>query len=127
MLFIVATLALEALSPALAFAPASQPAALNLSTTVAAACAHPNVDASVINAVPPVSHGSKASGTVDVAVTIAPNGRVIHTSVLKSSGNATIDNYVVEAARKSTYSPKLVNCNPVAGSYVFQAEFAPSP
>jgi TonB family protein len=127
-LFIVATLALQALSPARVFSPEAQPGSQSLSTAVAAACANPDVEATVINAVPPeLPHGFKAYGFVNVAVTIAPNGRVTHTSVLHSSGNATIDNAVVQAARTSTYSPKLANCTPVQGDYIFHAEFKPSP
>ncbi|MGC1380913.1 MAG: M56 family metallopeptidase [Candidatus Baltobacteraceae bacterium] len=129
-LFLVATLALQALSPALALTPPAQaglPAYAHTSSEVAGACVHPNADASVVNAAAPsLPHGLKAEGTVNVAVTIAPNGHVIGTKVLRSSGNASIDEAVVEAARNSTYSPKLAGCTPIEGQYVFHVEFAPS-
>lgn len=129
MLFIITALALGTLTPALALAPSPGSAGVPApSTFVAAACADPNVDASVTNpAMPKIPHGLKAHGTTDVAVTIGPNGHVLRTSVLHSSGNATIDNAVVEAAAKSTYTPKVVNCAPVQGSYIFQAKVAPGP
>jgi TonB family protein len=127
-LFIVATLALQAFSPALALTP-SQTGLTNLPSgvsAIAAACTHPNADALVRNAIAPsLPHGLKASGTVIVAVTIAPNGHPTNTKVQRSSGDAAIDNAVVTAARSSTYSPKVVNCTPVEGRYLFRADFAP--
>ncbi len=129
-LFIVATLALQAFSPAFALTPAqtgiSNPS--SGASYVAAACAEPNVEATVRNAVAPAPpHGFKTSGTVIVAVTIAPNGHVTNVKVQRSSGNAAIDDSVVAAARSSTYSPKLVNCTPVEGHYLFRADFQPGP
>jgi bla regulator protein blaR1 len=130
-LFIVATLALQAFSPALALTSGTQAGLGRLSSgasAVAAVCAVPNSDAVVRNAVAPsFPHGLKLSGTVEVGVTIAPNGHVVRTSVVRSSGNATIDAGVVAAARSSTYSPKVVSCTPVEGQYLFRADFAPSP
>jgi TonB family protein len=69
--------------------------------------------------------GLKAGGSVILAVTIAPNGSVTGLSLRKSSGNAQIDRSVLDAARHSKYSPKLVDCKAVAGSYLFRADFAP--
>ena len=126
MLFLIATIALQALSPALALTPATP--GVPGTPVVAAACAHPNAEATVTDPEPPIlPHGLKVSGTVEVSVTIAPNGHVVKTSVVKSSGNTTADNAVVAAARKSKYSPKIVNCTPVEGGYIFQAKFQPAP
>ncbi len=129
MLFVVLTLALEAFSPALALAPVQPVALREFSGTdlLAAACAKPNVDAAVTSpAEPKPPHGLRFGGSATVAVTIAPNGNVVHTSIWKSSGNAQIDRSVADAAAHSKYSPKLVNCNPVEGNYLFKAEFTPS-
>ena len=127
-LFIVATLALQAFSPALALTPA-QPGIENLSTgasAIAAACTSRNVEATAVNpAMPELPHGFKVSGDVVVAVTLSSSGHVTRTKVTHSSGNAAIDNAVVAAARNSTYSPKLVNCKPVAAQYLFRADFKP--
>jgi TonB family protein len=126
MIFVLLTLALEAFSPVLASAPAmsvSAPAATGWA--VAAACAKPNVDAKVIEPVEPqMPHGLKAGGSVILAVTIAPSGSVTGLSLRKSSGNAQIDRSVAEAALHSTYSPKLVDCKAITGSYLFRADFA---
>jgi TonB family protein len=130
MIFVLLTLALEAFSPALAFAPPQSvaPPAVMGSAVAAAACAKPNVDALVTKpAEPQMPPGLKAGGSVIVAVTIAPNGSVTGLSLRKSSGNAQIDRSVLDAARHSKYSPKLVDCKAVAGSYLFRADFAPGP
>jgi TonB family protein len=128
MLFVLLTLALEAFSPALAFAPAqsvSTPAVTG-SSVAAAPCAKPNVDALVLTpAEPQTPHGLKADASAIVSVTIAPNGSVTHANVWKTSGNAQIDRSVLEAARHSKYSPKLVDCKAVTGNYLFRADFAP--
>jgi TonB family protein len=128
MIFVLLTLALEAFSPAVAFAPAqsvSTPAVTG-SAVAAAACEKPNVDALVTEpAQPQTPPGLKAGGSAIVAVTIAPNGSIVHMSVWKSSGNAQIDRSVLDAAQHSKYSPKLVDCKAVAGSYLFRADFKP--
>jgi TonB family protein len=128
MIFVLLTLALEAFSPALAFAPpqsASTPAVAG-SAVATAACAKPNVDALITEpAEPQIPRGVKAGGSVILAVTIAPHGSVTHVSLQKSSGNAQIDRSVTEAALHSKYSPKLVDCRAVVGSYLFRANFVP--
>jgi TonB family protein len=130
-IFIVTTLALQALSPALALTPTAHASAQGLPAAapmVAAACAQPNSEARVVTAAEPEPpHGLKLHGTVNVVVTIAPSGHVTSATVAHSSGNAAIDGAVVDAARRSTYSPKIVNCTPVQGRYVFHAEFEPAP
>ena len=128
-LFAILTLALEAFSPALAFAPVQSVGSTsgNYANTVAA-CAHPNVDATVTSpAQPQLPHGANLKGSATATVTIAPNGSVAAASITKSSGNPQIDKAVLDAAKHSTYSPKLVNCKPMQGSYLFHADFAPSP
>jgi outer membrane biosynthesis protein TonB len=36
-----------------------------------------------------------------------------------------IDQAALRAARQSQYSPKIVNCQPTTGSYIFNAQFNP--
>ncbi len=36
-----------------------------------------------------------------------------------------IDQAALRAARESTYSPKLVDCSPTTGDYLFRADFQP--
>ena len=129
MLFVILTLAVEAFSPALAFIPpgsisAGRHAAAGL---VAAACSNPNALAQYIDGPAPVlPHGVKVKGSATVLVAIAPSGSVVTGSVWKTSGNAAIDRAVLEAAQHSKYSPPLINCEPVGGTYPFHAEFTPN-
>jgi len=72
--------------------------------------------------VPPgVWFDENARGAVQVDV--APDGSVLHVRVTKSTGNAALDNAMVDAARHSTYQAKQDNCTPLAGSYLYQADF----
>ncbi len=128
MLFVILVLVLEAISPALAFAPpqssgAPETAGANL---LAAACATPHVNATVTSpAEPKMPQGLNVKTSAIALVTISPNGSVMKAVISKSSGNAAVDKSLLDAARQSKYSPELVNCQPVEGQYLFRADFAP--
>jgi TonB family protein len=124
-IFIALTLAVATFSPAFALAPPDAAEATASTPLVAAACSRPNVDARVVSPAMPNVHVN-ARATVEVAVTIAPNGKATRATFVRASGNPAIDRAVVEAALHSTYSPKLVNCAPVQGSYIFRANFTPN-
>ena len=117
MIFLIATIVLQLSSPA---PPGG--------SVVAATCLKPNTDAFVTKAVKPeLPHGMTVSGSANVEVIVGPDGHVISTTLIKSTGNATVDHAAVQAARNSSYSPKIVDCKPVQGKYVFHADFSPNP
>jgi TonB family protein len=60
-----------------------------------------------------------------VEVTIGPHGELVDASVQSSSHNQAIDQAAIRAAKQSQYAPRLVNCVPTTGSYIFRAEFNP--
>jgi TonB family protein len=62
---------------------------------------------------------------VEVAVTVNPDGSIKGTKMWQSSGYPAADAATVKAARETTYSPKMVNCKPVEGAWLFRADFAP--
>jgi TonB family protein len=62
-------------------------------------------------------------GTTAVAVLVGPGGNVLSTLTTASSGNATLDQAVENAARLVTYAPARVNCKPVEGDYRFTYTF----
>ncbi|MEO6913881.1 MAG: TonB family protein [Candidatus Baltobacteraceae bacterium] len=98
--------------------------------TPAARCAVPYRDAVATNKVPPdypemAREQNLGVVTVLVKVTVGASGSLTNATVQQSSGNSSIDNAAVAAARASSYSPKIVNCLPVAGDYGFTAEFDP--
>ncbi|HTU81772.1 MAG TPA: M56 family metallopeptidase [Candidatus Acidoferrales bacterium] len=123
-MFAALTLVLAiALPPAARAAGGGVPAT---SSALASACKTPNAEPQVLDPVPPVlpkSEWPSSSVSAVVAVSIASDGKPAAVRVYESSGNADVDDAVLSAARKSTYSPKLVDCVPVAGDYLFKANF----
>ncbi|MBV8721080.1 MAG: energy transducer TonB, partial [Candidatus Eremiobacteraeota bacterium] len=94
------------------------------------ACANPNVEATTTNAVPaeyPESAKDLGLGevTAQVEVTVGPSGNLINATIFKSTNNMAMDQAALRAARQSSYSPKLVNCQPVQGDYLFRVDFNP--
>lgn len=128
-LFALLTLGLEAFSPAFAFAPSESGSMPGFAgaRVAAAACTNPNVEARYIEGpAPNLPHGSNVKGSATAFVTIAPNGSVLRASIWKRSGNAQIDQSVLDAAKRGKYSPKLIDCKRVEGTYLFHADFAPN-
>lgn len=124
--FAAMTLALQAMSPAAAPAPStaqSLPPSLRALVTAYngnASCRNPDEDAMVkFQAQPNVPNGTH-SGWASVRVTVAPDGKVTKTVVADSSGDPAIRKAALSAAARSTFSPKMVNCKPVAGTYLFR-------
>jgi TonB family protein len=94
------------------------------------ACANPNQEASVTQPVAPDYPDSArdlglGAVTVLVQVTVGPTGNLLGEKVYQSSNNMAIDQAALRAARQSSYAPKLVNCQPTQGDYIFRAEFQP--
>ena len=91
------------------------------------ACANPHVDATVTRAVEPefpeLARQQGAVGVTQVQVTLTETGAVSDAKVYKSSGNASLDKSAITAAKQSTYSPEIDNCEKEAGTYLFRAEF----
>jgi TonB family protein len=95
------------------------------------ACANPNVDVTVTNPVEPDYPASARDlgfgpVTVEVKVTVGAGGNVIGTLVSKSSSNMAIDQAALRAARESTYSARLVDCQPTQGDFLFRADLIPN-
>jgi TonB family protein len=130
MILALLTLALQALSPA-STVSANAPAMLQStgSRLVASACSVPNAAARVVTpAEPQIPHSAgPVHGFVNIGVTISPSGQVAKAVVEHSSGIAAVDAAVLKAAKASTYSPARKDCAPVAGEYIFHAEFEPNP
>ncbi len=94
-----------------------------------ASCRTPNKEATTSNQVPPdYPEAARGQGpaTVLVQVTIGPNGNLLIAKVLKSSNNEFLDKAALSAARKSSYTPRIVNCKRVTGTYIFNSQFDPN-
>ncbi len=100
-------------------------------TAAPPACRTPYQDATSPNQVPPdYPEAARSQGlgpvTVLVQVTISPSGSLQGAKIYQSSNNMSIDQSALSAARQSTYSPKIVACKPVEGTYLFRAQFDPN-
>jgi TonB family protein len=126
MIFAALTLVFQALAPSpVNAAPLQAPAP---SFAVAATCTKPDAEPGVTDPAQPQlakPQWPKQKVSAEVAVTIAPNGKVTGAKIYKSSGDAAVDAAALTAAEKSKYTPKMVNCVAVQGSYLFKADFAP--
>lgn len=60
---------------------------------------------------------------VEVLVTLSPTGSVTAERIARSSGDLAIDQAALQAARKSTYSPEVVNCQPVRSDLIASFDF----
>jgi len=85
-------------------------------------CDHP---AGVVTpAVPdiPDSAANDAAKSADALVTIGADGHVVTAKIVKSSGNAAVDEATLRAAEASTYSPEVEDCKAETGVYVFHVK-----
>ncbi len=71
----------------------------------------------------PLGVDDRATGIARVEVDVDPDGSVIGVRLVQSSGDASVDQAALAAARASTYAPATTNGMPVHGSCVI--EFPP--
>jgi len=107
------------------------PASTPVPPTPKPACANPSKEAAATNLVTPeypeaAREANLGPVVVIVKITLSASASVLDASVLQTSNNSQIDRAAVQAARQSSYSPKLENCVPTSGSYTFRANFDPS-
>ncbi len=92
-------------------------------------CPNAYREASVVNQAAPdpdLARRENVYSVVLLQVTIGPLGEVLSATIYKSSDNAAVDRAAIVAARQSTYAPKLDNCFPVKGDYLFRILFKPN-
>ena len=94
----------------------------------APACSDPNAEAKTIVAVSPdapsSAYGASSDVTAMIKVDLDPSGRILGVSVYRSAGSLELDQAAMQAARQSTYSPEMRDCQAVPGSYLFKVEFS---
>jgi len=94
-------------------------------------CKTPYQDATVVQQVTPdYPESARELGlgevTVQVEVTISPSGSLQSAKLYSQSGNMALDQAALSAAKQSTYAPKVVNCDPIEGTYLFKVTFDPN-
>ncbi|MBV8331825.1 MAG: TonB family protein [Candidatus Eremiobacteraeota bacterium] len=101
------------------------PAASSPPGTPAPACSQPYVAARTIDAVAPSTPDDAAGlqGTAEIQVSLDAAGRVTDVRVYRSTGSMSLDRAAMNAARRSTYAPQIVDCQPAGGTYLFRVDF----
>jgi protein TonB len=91
----------------------------------APACSNPFEPAYTIAAVVPEAPEDAAGikATAQVQVTLDDRGRVTDTRIFSSTGTMSLDRAAVDAARRTTYAPSIVDCQPTGGTYLFKVDF----
>jgi protein TonB len=112
-------------------APPAPPAPTLPPGTPKPACATPYQDATATNPMSPdYPDSAREEGlgavVVNVIVTLSATGQPLSATLQNSSGNLAIDNAAKQAALQSQYAPKIVNCQPVQGQYIFKVTFDPN-
>lgn len=100
-----------------------------LHSTTAPGCAHPYLDAAPVDIVTPnfpFTGYLTGEATVRIEVTLDESGKITGSRFLQRTGNKPVDAAAFDAAMKTTYAPKVVNCKAVTGTYTFQATFDPN-
>jgi TonB family protein len=72
---------------------------------------------------PMISAEQNVSGTAQVRVDLTSTGALRNAAIAGSSGNDLLDGAALAAARQQTYSPQIVDCQPVSGSYLIVVDF----
>jgi TonB family protein len=89
-------------------------------------CDRPDVAARTVAVVDPdlpeIARERNVTGTVDVRVDLTETGEVRAVSIA-SSPDVSLDEAALDAARRSTYAPEIVDCKAQSGSYLFRVEF----
>lgn len=128
MIFAAMSVVLQTLAPAPVNATVLAP---NSRTVVAdTACKNPNAEPQALNPAAPDLPKSKWPShktSAIVIVRVGVNGKAEKVGIDRSSGNADVDRAVLKAAQESTYTPRLVNCVPEVGTYLFKADFDSGP
>jgi TonB family protein len=90
-------------------------------------CQQPNADPRPINVpsldYPEIAHQQGWSGVTVVQASLSATGAVTGVKVYKSSGYAPLDQAGLQAARASTFTPEIRDCDKIPGVYMFKATF----
>jgi TonB family protein len=72
---------------------------------------------------PDIAAEQNRSGTAVIQVNLADTGALREATLFESSGNQFLDRAAMLAARQQTYSPQIVRCESVGGSYLVNVDF----
>lgn len=72
---------------------------------------------------PEMARQQGAAGRTIVRVQLDASGNVTGATLVKSSGNFSLDQSTMQAARATTYEPELTGCNAVPSTFFFAVDF----
>jgi TonB family protein len=72
---------------------------------------------------PDAAREAGAAGTTIVKLQLSSNGDVLESSIYHSSGYGELDASALASARATKYAPAYHECHPVAGTFLFKANF----
>lgn len=89
-------------------------------------CTRPYLDAKAVHPALPVYPfaGRMPTATAQVEVMILPDGRPVDAKVFVSSGIDAFDVSAINAAKQTTYTPRVAYCHPTVGLYLFKVTFS---
>jgi TonB family protein len=114
--------AYAATGPAISLVPLS-PVHVATSAEAAGCNVSAAVDGPPFFEVPDIASAMDAHGTAQVKIDLTSNGSLAHEELYSSSGNRWLDNAAMRSARLTTFTPEIIDCQRVAGSYLYDVEF----
>ncbi|HTJ26240.1 MAG TPA: energy transducer TonB [Candidatus Limnocylindria bacterium] len=121
------SISIAALAPVVAMLAYVVPAAAEPTRASHQACMKQATPATISRFVPadyPIMAAQQnVSGIARVRVDLTRTGTVLNATIDDSSGNELLDRAALVAARQQTYSPQVVSCRPVSGSYAITVDF----
>lgn len=121
-LFVQAAPVMSATVPAITVIPLT-PTHIGVSGANPRCFSNAAVDGTPYWEMPDISAAQGVSGTVQLTVALNSTGGLTKESVYSSSGNWLLDAAAMRSARMSRFTPEVVNCERVSGTYLYQVEF----
>jgi TonB family protein len=81
------------------------------------------IDGEMYVDVPKIASLQGVSGISTVKIDLSATGALAGEALFASSGNPWLDLAALDSPRTARFTPEMVNCAPVAGSYLYQVDF----
>lgn len=89
-----------------------------------AGCASPaRIDGTPYWEMPAIAAEQGVAGTTQIKIDLSPSGALLRESLFSSSGSAVLDGAALRSPRMTRFSAAVVDCNRVAGSYLYVVVF----
>jgi TonB family protein len=73
--------------------------------------------------VPEIAAQQGVGGTAQVKIDLTSAGKVAAESLFTGSGNKWLDNAALVSAKLTQFTPEVRDCQPIAGSYLYEVRF----